>query len=176
MAVSGTGSLLFGRLFDRVGLGIIVPLTLVAALYAPLVFLGGFWAGLVGASLWGLGMGVHESIIPAAVAPMVSPDRRASAYGLFTGACGIAWFLGSVTIGALFSVSLSAVVSFAVLAECDTADPRSSKDELCAVTTRQPRRTRRGPEPASVGRARPSGAPPRPSLRRWPCGDASTGG
>ena len=36
-------------------------------------------------------MGVQESIIPAAVAPMVSPDRRASAYGLFTGVYGTAW-------------------------------------------------------------------------------------
>jgi predicted MFS family arabinose efflux permease len=60
---------------------------------------------------------VHESIIPSAVAPMVSPDRRASAYGLFTGAYGIAWFLGSVAIGALFNVSLGAVVAFAVAAE-----------------------------------------------------------
>ncbi len=117
MAVSGTGSLVFGRLFDRAGIGVLVPLTVIAALYAPLVFLGGFWASLVGASLWGLGMGVQESIIPAAVAPMVSADRRASAYGLFTGAYGIAWFLGSVVIGALFSVSLSAIVIFCVAAE-----------------------------------------------------------
>jgi predicted MFS family arabinose efflux permease len=117
MAVSGAGSLVFGRLFDRAGIGVLVPLTLIAAMYAPLVFLGGFWAGLVGASLWGLGMGVHESIIPAAVAPMVSPERRASGYGLFTGAYGIAWFLGSVVIGALFSVSLGAVVAFCVAAE-----------------------------------------------------------
>ena len=81
MAVSGTGSLVLGRIFDRAGIGILIPLTIVAAAYAPLVFLGGFWACLAGASLWGLGMGVQESIIPAAVAPMVSPDRRASAYG-----------------------------------------------------------------------------------------------
>jgi hypothetical protein len=87
----------------------------IAAGYAPLVFLGGFWAGLVGASLWGLGMGVQESIIPAAVAPMVAADRRASAYGLFTGVYGIAWFLGSVAIGALFDVSLGAVVAFCVV-------------------------------------------------------------
>jgi MFS family permease len=117
MGVSGTGSLVFGRMFDRVGIGVLVPLTVVTALYAPLVFLGGFWVGLVGATLWGLGMGVQESIIPAAVAPMVSPDRRASAYGLFTGAYGIAWFLGSVVIGALFSISLGAVVAFCVAAE-----------------------------------------------------------
>jgi predicted MFS family arabinose efflux permease len=117
MAVSGTGSLVFGRLYDRIGIGILVPLTLIAALYAPLAFLGGFWPSLVGVSLWGLGMGVHESIIPAAVSPMISPDRRASAYGLFTGAYGIAWFLGSIAIGALFNVSLIVVVAFSMVAE-----------------------------------------------------------
>ena len=114
MAVSGTGSLIFGRLYDRAGIGVLIPLTVIAAAYAPLVFLGGFSAGLAGAALWGLGMGVQESIIPAAVAPMVSSARRASAYGLFTGAYGIAWFLGSVMIGALFSVSLAAVAVFCV--------------------------------------------------------------
>jgi MFS family permease len=117
MAVSGVGSLVFGRMFDRHGIGMLIPLTVVSAAYAPLAFLGGFWPSLIGVCLWGLGMGVHESIIPAAVAPMVSPTRRASAYGLFTGAYGIAWFLGSAAIGALFSVSLGVVVAFAVLAE-----------------------------------------------------------
>ena len=117
MATSGTGSLLFGRMFDRAGIGILIPLTLVAALYAPLVFLGGFWPSLVGVSLWGLGMGVHESIIPAAVAPMVRPNRRASAYGLFTAAYGISWFAGSTIIGALFGVSLGVVVAFAVVTQ-----------------------------------------------------------
>jgi MFS family permease len=62
-------------------------------------------------------MGVHESIIPAAVAPMVSPDRRASAYGLFTGVYGIAWMLGSIAIGALYEISITAVVTFAVAAQ-----------------------------------------------------------
>ena len=117
MAVSGIGSLIFGRMFDRAGIGILIPLIVVAAAYAPLAFLGGFWASLVGVSLWGLGMGVHESIIPAAVAPMVSPDRRASAYGLFTGVYGTAWMLGSIVIGALFSVSLAAVAIFAVVVQ-----------------------------------------------------------
>jgi predicted MFS family arabinose efflux permease len=118
MAVSGLGSLVLGRLFDRVGIGILIPLTAMTALYAPLAFLGGNTIlALLGACLWGLGMGVHESIIPAAVAPMVAPDRRASAYGLFTGVYGIAWFAGSVAVGALFSVSLGAIVAFCLVAQ-----------------------------------------------------------
>ena len=117
MAVSGIGSLVLGRVFDRVGIGVLVPLTIVAAAYAPLAFLGGFWTVLVGVSLWGLGMGVQESLIPAAVAPMVSPDRRASAYGLFTGVYGTAWVFGSIVIGVLVSVSVSGLVAFCVVSE-----------------------------------------------------------
>ena len=62
MAVSGTGSLVFGRsLFDRYGFTVLVILTLISALFAPLVFLGGFWLALVGAAVWGLGMGAPVS-------------------------------------------------------------------------------------------------------------------
>jgi len=117
MAVSGTGSLLFGRLFDRFGFNVLVVLTVISALFAPLVFLGGFWGALLGAALWGLGMGVHESIIPAAVTPMVPIQRRAYAFGLFTTGYGVAWFLGSVAIGALYDISIPATIAFCVAAE-----------------------------------------------------------
>jgi MFS family permease len=117
MAVSGIGSLLFGRLFDRVGLWILIPLTLIAAASTPLVFLGGFWLALIGSALWGLGMGVHESIIPAAVATMVPQQRRPSAYGIFTAGYGVAWFVGSVIIGRLYDVSIPALIIFSVVAQ-----------------------------------------------------------
>lgn len=112
MAVSGAGSLLFGRLFDRFGFSILILLTAVASLFAPLAFFGGFWAALIGAALWGLGIGVHESIIPAAIAPLVSVDRRASAFGLFTAVYGMAWFCGSALIGVLYDHWLPSVVVF----------------------------------------------------------------
>jgi MFS family permease len=117
MATSGLGSLILGHLFDRTGIWILVPLTVISAASAPLVFLGGFGVALAGVALWGLGMGVHESMIPAAVATMVPTERRPSAYGIFTGAYGIAWFVGSVVIGRLYDVSLAAVVGFSVAAQ-----------------------------------------------------------
>jgi len=114
MAVSGAGSLLFGKMFDRAGIRVLIPLTIVSALFAPLVFFGGFWAAVAGAAIWGVGMGVHESIIPAAVAGMVPAERRASAFGIFTGGYGIAWFVGSVIMGVLYDHSITAVVVFCV--------------------------------------------------------------
>ncbi|HXJ95248.1 MAG TPA: MFS transporter [Terriglobia bacterium] len=115
MTVSGAGSLVFGRLFDRFGIGVLIPLTLISAAFAPLVFMGGFWPGIVGSALWGLGMGVHESIIPAAVATMVPVARRPSAYGLFTAGYGIAWFAGSAAMGLLYDISTTGVVIFCLV-------------------------------------------------------------
>jgi MFS family permease len=115
MGVSGTGSLVFGRLFDRLGIRILISLTLLSTLFAPLVFFGGFWPVLIGSALWGLGMGVHESIVPAAVATMVPRARRPSAYGVFTAGYGVAWFIGSAIMGMLYDLSVGAVVAFCIV-------------------------------------------------------------
>ena len=117
MAAAGLGSLLLGRLFDRVGIVVLVPLTAVSALFAPLVFLGAPAVALIGVVLWGLGMGVHESIMAAAVAEMVPANRVASAYGLFNLLYGVAWFAGSATMGILYDVSIPVLVGFCVVVE-----------------------------------------------------------
>ncbi len=117
MGSSGAASLLFGRALDRYGLVVLVPLTLVSALFAPLAFFGGFGVALAGVALWGLGTGVHEAIIPAAVAPMVPRERRASAYGLFGAGYGLFWFLGSSLLGALYDFSVKTMVIASVVLE-----------------------------------------------------------
>ena len=117
MGTGGIGLFILGRLFYRRGFGVLIPLTIVGAAFAPLCFLGGAWPALIGVALWGLSMGAHESLIPAAVAPMVPLRRRGSAYGLFTGIYGVAWFAGSVAIGLLYGVSLGALVAFSLAAE-----------------------------------------------------------
>lgn len=53
MAVSGGSSLLFGRLYDRYGFRVLISLTLLAPLFAPLAFLGNFKLALLGAAVWG---------------------------------------------------------------------------------------------------------------------------
>jgi MFS family permease len=117
MGVGGASSLVFGRLFDRHGLRVLIPLTVLSAAFAPLVFFGGFWTAFAGAVVWGAGMGVHESIVPAAVAPMVPVERRASAYGLFSAGYGLAWFLGSAIIGFLYDHSLALTVGACIVLE-----------------------------------------------------------
>ena len=117
MGTSGLGSLVFGRLFDRRGIVILVPLTVVTALFAPLAFLGNAAAAFVGTILWGIGLGVHESVMQAAVAQIVPPSRTASAYGLFNLGFGVGWFAGSAVIGILYDISIPVLVVFSVAAE-----------------------------------------------------------
>jgi len=115
--VDAVAALVFGWIFDRLGFVTLALVSLLSALFAPLTFLGGFRAALAGMALWGIGMGAQESILRAAVAEMVSRDRRGTAYGVFNAGYGLAWFLGSALMGALYDVSLPALIAFSVAAQ-----------------------------------------------------------
>jgi MFS family permease len=115
MGVDALAALFFGRLFDRVGLSILIVVSLLSSLFAPLVFLGDFYLALIGMGLWGIGMGAQESIMRAAIAGMVPPNRRSTAYGIFNAGFGLAWFLGSALMGVLYDASVSSLIIFSVV-------------------------------------------------------------
>jgi MFS family permease len=117
MGVDALSALLFGRLFDRIGISILIVAALISSIFAPLVFFGGFSFALLGMALWGIGMGAQESIMRAAIAGMVSVDRRGSAYGIFNTGYGIFWFLGSALMGILYDTSIQALVAFSIISQ-----------------------------------------------------------
>jgi predicted MFS family arabinose efflux permease len=117
MAASGAGALALGRAFDRRGFIALLPGILIAALAAPLAFLGGSTAAIVGALCWGFGQGVMNSVLTAGVAHLVPERSRARAYGIFSAVFGIAWFLGSALLGALYDISIPQLVVVSVLTE-----------------------------------------------------------
>jgi predicted MFS family arabinose efflux permease len=117
MGASGAGSLVFGRWFDRRGLVVLVPGIVMAAAAPALMFLGGFALVIFGTILWGVALGVQDSIMSAAVARLVPEHARARAYGLFPAIYGVAWFLGSAALGGLYDVSLIALAAVAALAQ-----------------------------------------------------------
>lgn len=117
MGVDALAALVFGRLFDLKGLSILIVASLISSLFAPLVFLGNFYFALLGIMLWGIGMGAQESIMRAAIAGMIPPDKRGSAYGLFNAGYGLFWFLGSAVMGIFYDISISALIAFSVIAQ-----------------------------------------------------------
>jgi len=112
----GLTALVMGKLFDKQGLSVLLWATLVPALYAPLVFLGGPWAALAGMALWGIGFGAHDSLFRAAVAQRIPRERRATVMGVFNAIYGTAWFAGSVLLGVLYDINpLYTVIAALVL-------------------------------------------------------------
>jgi MFS family permease len=117
MGVDAFAALIFGRLYDRFGISILMAAAVISAGFAPLVFLGGLGMLIFGMALWGIGMGAQESIMRAAVADMVAADKRGSAYGIFNAGYGLFWFAGSALMGILYDLHIGAVVAFSVIAQ-----------------------------------------------------------
>ncbi|MER3429067.1 MAG: MFS transporter [Pyrinomonas sp.] len=117
MGIDALAALALGRLFDRIGFPVLVASVLLAALFAPLAFYGGFGWAAVGVGMWGLGMGAQESLMRAAIADMVPPARRGSAYGVFDAGYGFAWFAGSLLLGYLYDRSIFLLVVISVIAQ-----------------------------------------------------------
>jgi MFS family permease len=117
MGVDAIAALLFGRLFDKIGMWSLITAVLLSAFFTPLVFWGGFNLALVGMALWGVGMGAQESIMRAAVAEMSPVNVRGSAYGVFSTIYGFSWFIGSFTLGILYDISIGIMVIFSLLAQ-----------------------------------------------------------
>ncbi len=115
MGVDALSAMLFGRLFDRIGLLTMSIVAFVTAFFSPLVFFGNLPLAILGMTFWGIGMGAQESIMRAAIGNMVSSERRSFAYGVFNTAYGISWFLGSLLIGILYDLSIPALVAFSVI-------------------------------------------------------------
>jgi len=117
MGVDALAALLFGRLFDKIGMWSLITAVLLSAFFAPLVFFGGFNLALLGMALWGVGMGAQESIMRAAVAEMSPVNVRGSAYGVFSTIYGLAWFIGSLSLGILYDVSITLMVIVSLSAQ-----------------------------------------------------------
>jgi MFS family permease len=117
MGVDAIAALIFGRMFDRQGISVLMVAATISSLFAPLVFLGNTTLAWLGMALWGIGMGAQESILKAAIAGMVPSDKRGSAFGLFQASYGLAWFVGSAIVGFLYDISISGLVIFSVLAQ-----------------------------------------------------------
>jgi MFS family permease len=117
MASDGLSALIFGKLYDKKGLHILVIATALAAFFAPLVFLTHPLLVIVGAILWGIGLGAQESVMRAVVADLVPMDKRGTGYGMLNLWFGIFWFLGSALMGYLYDVSIPALIIFSFAAQ-----------------------------------------------------------
>ncbi len=115
MACVGAAALISGRLYDRYGIAVLAWGILVSMLSLPLGFLFGSTGMIFAVACWGIGIGVQDASLRAGIAQVVSMNKRGSAFGAFNGVYGVMWFVGSVVMGLLYGVSLTALVVFGLV-------------------------------------------------------------
>jgi len=121
MASDAIAALVFGKLFDRIGIRILLIAIMISLFFAPMVFLGDFYTALAGLIIWGIGMGAQESVLKAEIAVMISSDKRGTAFGTYNAFYGLFWFAGSALMGYLYDFSLSLLIIFSVITQFTAA-------------------------------------------------------
>ncbi|HQE25779.1 MAG TPA: MFS transporter, partial [Candidatus Atribacteria bacterium] len=117
MGVDALVALLIGRAYDRVGLRALMVIPLLSLFIPFLAFSNSIASVIVGIVMWGGALGVHETIMRAAVADLTPISRRGSAYGIFNTIYGLSWLLGGALMGILYEISLPYLIILAVLFE-----------------------------------------------------------
>jgi MFS family permease len=110
MASNALSALLFGRMYDKVGMMPLVGMAVVVPFFTPLVFSSDIAAVAAGMLLYGVGFGAQESVMRAVIADLAPSCRRGTAFGCYNAAFGASWFLGSAVVGILYDTSWSAMV------------------------------------------------------------------
>ncbi len=108
MAADGLVSLSAGLAFDRArtrggtGAGVVALFVVAGAAYAPLAFTSELSLVIAGIALWSVARAATESIGKALIAAIVPRAERGRAYGVYFVVYGVAWWLGSLLLGALY--------------------------------------------------------------------------
>ena len=121
MAANGVTAPVFGRLYDRLGLGVLPAGIVMSAAALPLCFLGRIDSAIWGLICWGAGMGAMDAVLRAGISKLVTMNKRGRAFGLFNAVFGVMWLVGSSAMGLLYERSIVALVIFGVAAQLAAA-------------------------------------------------------
>ncbi|MEA1965604.1 MAG: MFS transporter [Candidatus Aerophobetes bacterium] len=117
MGVDALVALIIGKTYDKIGLVSLVTIPLLTIFIPFFAFSHYYYFAVISVILWGAVMGVHETIMRAAIADLIPIEHRGTAYGIFNTAYGASWFFGSVLMGLLYDFSISYLILFVVVME-----------------------------------------------------------
>ncbi|MFN3603373.1 MAG: MFS transporter [Leptonema sp. (in: bacteria)] len=116
MLVDALTGIFFGKYYDHLKeqkkvspLTILFFIPILTIFSTFFVFRNEWYFLLFGSILWGMVMGLHETILKAIIADISSIEKRGITFGLFHMIYGTAIFFGSITVGYLYEISIYAV-------------------------------------------------------------------
>ncbi|MEW6621968.1 MAG: MFS transporter [Bacillota bacterium] len=117
MAVDAVVAIIIGKMYDKIGF---VSLIAIPILTLPIAFLGFSNSSIfviIAVILWGAVMGIHETIMRAAIADITAISNRGKAYGIFNTLYGLSMLIGGVAMGFLYDYSITSIIVFIVVIE-----------------------------------------------------------
>lgn len=117
MGIDGLVALIIGRIYDRIGLLALISVPVFTIPIPLFVFSNYYFLVISGIILWGIVMGIQETIMRAAIADITPVEIRGTAYGIFNTALGLSWFAGTSLMGVLYSISIRYIFIFTTIME-----------------------------------------------------------
>lgn len=117
MAVDGVVALLIGKVYDKKGLASLIAIPLLTLPLPFFAFSQSYAFAVISVVLWGAVMGIHETVMRAAIADLAPIGRRGIAYGIFNTVYGGAFLFGSAAMGLLYETSINSLLALAVSLE-----------------------------------------------------------
>ncbi|MCX7913108.1 MAG: MFS transporter [Thermodesulfovibrionales bacterium] len=125
MGIDAIAGIWSGKVYDRLKKStkvrqeyyLLLVIPTVATFIPFLVFSNSLTLVILGTILFGIGMGVQETVMKAVVADMTPMSRRSSGYGLFNLSFGLAFFIGNAIAGYLYDYSVAVLMIILALIE-----------------------------------------------------------
>lgn len=112
MGIDALVALIIGRIYDRLGMITLTTIPLLSLLIPFLVFSNSYNLTLIGILFWGIMLGIHETIMRAAVSDITPMDKRGTAFGIFNTLYGFAFLIGASLMGILYGISIKYIIIF----------------------------------------------------------------
>ena len=117
MFTDAIAALIFGKIFDKIGMKTLLLAILLSSFFAPMVFFGWFLLGIIRHDCLGYRNGRRAIYSRAEIAEIIPAEKRETAFGTFNAAYGLFWFAGSALMGFLYDFSLSGLIFFSVITQ-----------------------------------------------------------
>jgi MFS family permease len=110
-------SLVLGKLYDRLGMPVVISAVVLSAMFAPFAFQESLVTVLIALPLWGIGYATQDTLLKVLIAGVLPEGKRNTAFGLFYIGYGGGWLIGSAATGLLYDSARAALVLFVVAAQ-----------------------------------------------------------
>jgi len=126
MAIAGVVALVIGKIYDKLklkykndkaGLYTLIFIPVLSCVIPVLGFSSDPVLTISAVLLWGVVMGIHETVMKSVIADLTPLKKRGTGYGIFNTNYGVALFLGSTLMGWLYGISIPLLISVVILLE-----------------------------------------------------------